>query len=94
LRKYVLLFILVIGLVAAGLISYLSFYKPCFGVPSVSVAPFMITTSSRTYYAEKATEASGFVVLENYYESVNNKWERNQSRLYLGPDFLPKIIVR
>lgn len=46
-------------------------------VPSVQQAPYIVTTSTRYYYAKEATKAKdGTVTLNGYWELINNKWDR------------------
>lgn len=44
-------------------------------IPARSVAPYEVTTWSRTYYAKLAVKAKdGIVTMTDYWEFINGKW--------------------
>jgi hypothetical protein len=57
------------------------------GLPDKKAAPFLVTTNTRFYYAEKATkDKAGTVTLQNYWELMGNQWVQRTS-LVLGHEF-------
>lgn len=57
------------------------------GLPTKKEAPYLVTTATRYYYAEKATkDKQGIVTLQNYWELIGSKWVK-QGSLILGHEF-------
>ena len=63
-------------------------------IPMAKDAPFIVTTSSRTYYAVKTTTTKeGEVMLTGYWEVVKGQWVKNVGILVLDQKTYGKVSI-
>ena len=55
--------------------------------PSIAEAPYVVTTSSRYYYAAQVEQKDGITTITRYWELWGGKWVKNPGTLTMGKEF-------
>lgn len=66
---------------------------PTSGVPTAQIAPYLVQTPSRVYYAAGVKEEADRVTIEGYYEVVSGKWQYREIPIVLMKSVFGKITV-